>query len=86
MKALMEILRKYFEIIIVDLPPVNSVADAAILAQQLDGFLLVVRHGVAEYHEVSSMLSQLRLTNAKILGMVYNGAPVTGKSYYKHYY
>ena len=86
MKALMEILRKYFEIIIVDLPPVNSVADAAILAQQLDGFLLVVRHGVAEYHEVSSMLSQLRLTNAKILGMVYTGAPVTGKSYYKHYY
>lgn len=86
MKALMEILRKHFEIIIVDLPPVNSVADAAILAQQLDGFLLVVRHGVAEYHEVNSMLNQLRLANAKILGMVYNDAPVTGKSYYKHYY
>lgn len=86
MKALIGILRKYFEIIIVDLPPVNSVADAAILAQHLDGFLVVVRHGVAEYREVNSMLNQLRLANAKILGMVYNDAPVAGKSYYKHYY
>ena len=86
LKKLMEILKKYYEIIIVDLPPVNSVTDAAILAQHLDGFLLVVRHEVAEYREISAMLSQLRLANAKILGMVYNDAPVTGKSYYKHYY
>ena len=86
MAKLLEILRKYYEYIIVDLPPVNSVTDAAILAKRLDGLLLVVRHDVAEYREVTTMLSQLRLADAKILGMVYNDAPVTGKSYYKHYY
>lgn len=86
MAKLLEILKKYYEYIIVDLPPVNSVTDAAILAKQLDGMLVVVRHGVAEYREVNNMLSQLRMTNARILGMVYNDAPVTGKSYYKHYY
>ncbi len=86
MATLLEILKKHYEYIIVDLPPVNSVADAAILAKRLDGLLLVARHNVAEYHEVNAMLNQLRLANAKILGMVYNDAPVTGKSYYKHYY
>ncbi len=86
MAKLLEILKKYYEYIIVDLPPVNSVTDAAILAKRLDGLLLVARHNVAEYREVNAMLSQLRLANAKILGMVYNDAPVTGKSYYKHYY
>ena len=86
MATLLEILRKYFEYIIVDLPPVNSVTDTAILAKRLDGLLLVVRHDVAEYREVNAMLNQLRLADAKILGMVYNDAPVTGKSYYKHYY
>ena len=86
MAALLKVLQKYYEYIIVDLPPVNSVTDAAIMAKQLDGMLVVVRHGVAEYREVNNMLSQLRMANAKILGMVYNDAPVTGKSYYKHYY
>ncbi len=86
MATLLGILKKYYEYIIVDLPPVNSVTDAAILAKQLDGMLVVVRHGVAEYREVNNMLSQLRMANARILGMVYNDAPVTGKSYYKHYY
>lgn len=86
MAALLKVLQKYYEYIIVDLPPVNSVTDAAIMAKQLDGMLVVVRHGVTEYREVNNMLSQLRMANAKILGMVYNDAPVTGKSYYKHYY
>lgn len=86
MAAVLKIFKKYYEYIIVDLPPVNSVADAAILAKQLDGMLVVVRHGVAEYREVNTMLSQLKMASAKILGIVYNDAPVTGKSYYKHYY
>lgn len=86
MATVLNVFKKYYEYIIVDLPPVNSVTDAAILAKQLDGMLVVVRHGVAEYREVNNMLSQLRMANAKILGMVYNDAPVTGKSYYKHYY
>ena len=86
MESLLGVLRKYYEVIIVDLPPVNSVTDAAIMARYLDGMLLVVRHNVAEYREVQSTLNQLKLADAKILGLVYNDAPVTGKSYYKHYY
>ena len=86
MSTVLSVLKKYYDYIFVDLPPVNTVTDAAILSRQLDGFLLVVRHETAEYREISAMLSQLRLAKAKVLGFVYNDAPVSQKKYYKNYY
>lgn len=86
METVLAVLKKHYDYVIVDLPPVNVVTDAAIMAKRFDGMVLVVRHNVAEYREVGSMLSQLQMAGAKILGVVYNDAPVTSKSYYKHYY
>lgn len=86
METVLTVMKKYYDYIFLDLPPVNVVTDAAILSRHLDGFLLVVRHNVAEYREIQSMLSQLKLADAKILGIVYNDAPVSEKKYYKSYY
>lgn len=82
MKLLLESLKKYYDVILVDLPPVNEVADAAILADKLDGYLLVVRHNMASNKGISSMLSQLRMAKAELLGFVYNMEPNSSPHYY----
>lgn len=87
MKILLDGLRKVYEYIFIDLPPVTTVADAMILAPLLDGYLLVVRDQETEYRAVADTLEQLRLAKAKVIGIVYNDAEQTGNDrYYKHGY
>ena len=80
-------LRQHFDYIIFDCPPINVVVDAALLAEHVDGYLLVVQHGVTEHKAIARMLQQLEQVNANILGFVYANAPTTEhKYYYKHSY
>ena len=87
MGAMLAALKKYYDYIVIDLPPVTTVADAAILSHYVDGYLLVVRNESTEYRAVADMLEQLRFADAKIIGFIYNDAVIgTGKKYYRHYY
>lgn len=86
LEELMTQMREYYDYIIIDLPPVNTVADAAIVSRCIDGFLLVVRHGNTVNKDITEMLRQLRMVGAKILGFLYNDVPVEGKRYYYRYY
>lgn len=86
MESLISGLRKVYDYVIIDLPPVTTVADAAILSKYIDGFLLVVRHGNTEYGAIRDMLGQLQLADAKIVGFIYNDAEAEGNKYYKRYY
>ena len=45
MEKLLGDLREQFDIVIIDAPPLLPVTDAALLAAQADGALVVVRHG-----------------------------------------
>ena len=80
--TLFSALRKVYDYVIVDLPPVNSVPDAAILAKYLDGFLLVVREKKTPHKEINQMLRQLHLAQVKILGFATTGGQVKRGSYY----
>lgn len=84
--ALMAELKKYYEYIIVDLPPVTTVADAAIMSRLIDGYVLVVRHFSTDKRAISDMLESLAGVNAKVLGFLYNDASTEGGKYYKSYY
>lgn len=78
-------LKEVYDYVIIDLPPVTKVTDAAILSKHIDGFLLVVRHENSHYGEISEMLRQLNLAEARILGFIYNDAPIEGKKNYYYY-
>lgn len=77
--VLLKELRKIYDYIFIDLPPVTAVTDAAILSRHVDGYLLVVKNESSEYRGVSNMLNQLRLVGGKILGFVYVGAQVSDR-------
>ncbi len=85
-ERLLEQLRKVYDYIFIDLPPVNTVADATIISRCVDGFLLVVRHDKTENKEIAEMLRRMRMVGAKLLGFVYNDVPVDDKRYYKKAY
>ncbi len=86
MVKLLAKLKELYDYVLIDLPPVNTVTDASILSRYIDGFLLVVRHEAANYRDVTEMFRLLELSEAKILGFIYNDAPVESKKYYSHYY
>lgn len=86
METMLKNLRQQYDYILIDLPPVVTVSDAVILSKHLDGLLLVVKHEQSQYRAVNSMMTQLKMANAKILGIIYANAATGGNKYYKSYY
>lgn len=86
MRELLGVLRNYYDYIIVDLPPVLPVPDAMILSKHIDGYLIVVKSGTAEYRNVSDALKQLQFADSNIIGFVYNGKPLPSKRSRKYSY
>lgn len=82
MKALIGALRKEYDFVIIDLPPVMSVADASIMAPNLDGFVFVVRHNKTDIRAIRDALSQLKMADARVLGFIYNAATGGEGNYY----
>lgn len=79
-------LRKQFQAILFDSPPVAVVTDPVLLSQLADGTVLVIKSGQT-YREVSRMAKeQLQAVNAPILGVVLNDVEVNREGYYYHYY
>jgi len=88
-KALMS-LRRVYDYIILDLPPVGEVSDAMAVANKTDGMLLVVRQDYCDRQVLSDTAQQFKFIEAKILGVVFNctaeGSGKYGKGYYRKYY
>jgi non-specific protein-tyrosine kinase len=70
--ALLVRLRPQFDFIIIDAPPVNGYADAAILAPKVDGVILVVEADRTPVTEAEMAKRQLDKVDARILGVVLN--------------
>jgi protein-tyrosine kinase len=80
-------MKKVYDIIIFDAPPLLSVTDARILSHQCDGTLLIIHSGVAEKEDVVKAHSILTSSQAKILGVVLNHYKMPkNRNYYYQYY
>ncbi|MCM3792160.1 CpsD/CapB family tyrosine-protein kinase [Priestia megaterium] len=85
MTELLKEMKKQFDMIIFDTPPILAVADAQILANQVDGTILVVSSGKTE--KDAALKSKELLSNAqgKLLGVVLNNRKVEEGNYYYYY-
>ena len=81
MKLLITELRDRFDLVLIDAPPLLPVTDAAILASESDGAILVVRHGKTTRDQVSVALSRLGSVGANLIGTVANMTPGRRISY-----
>jgi len=67
-------LRKKYNIILLDSPPVLPVADAAILSNQVDGTIIVERESVSRRADVLSTLARLDSAGGHLMGTVFIGS------------
>ena len=77
-------LSEVFDVIIVDLPPVTAVTDAAIVSKLVHGMVVVVRQNYCVRGAVDEVVRQLRFADAKILGFVMTGADTQSKNYKRY--
>ncbi|MDN4634537.1 CpsD/CapB family tyrosine-protein kinase [Priestia megaterium] len=85
MAELLKEMKEQFDMVIFDTPPILAVADAQILANQVDGTILVVSSGKTE--KDAALKSKELLSNAqgKLLGVVLNNRKVEEGNYYYYY-
>ncbi|WP_432558651.1 polysaccharide biosynthesis tyrosine autokinase [Granulicoccus sp. GXG6511] len=77
-----------YDYVLLDAPPLLPVADAAVLATQVGGAIVVVRSGVVSERELATALATLADAGGQVVGIVLNdlpsssngsnGAPATG--------
>ncbi|MDQ0620121.1 polysaccharide biosynthesis tyrosine autokinase [Arthrobacter globiformis] len=84
MKQLILRLENAFDSVIIDAPPLLPVTDAAVLAQQVGGVVLVVGSSMLKIPDLQKSLSSLEMVNADVLGVVMNLLPVKGPDAYAY--
>ena len=77
--------REQFDYVIVDTPPLGRVVDAAVIAQNCDGAVLLIGHNKVPYHDAQEVIAQIRKSNCKMLGVVRNNSSVNSHTYYHHH-
>lgn len=85
MTEFLEEMKKHFDYIVLDTPPLQAVADAQILSTKVDGSLIVVRAGVTKKDAVHDAVSIINKVNGNIIGTVLNGADNSKDKYYYYY-
>jgi capsular exopolysaccharide synthesis family protein len=86
MKQLILRLEGAFDAVIIDAPPLLPVTDAAVLAQQVGGVVLVIGSQKVHTADVEKSLSALAMVDADLLGVVLNRLPAKGPDAYAYSY
>jgi capsular exopolysaccharide synthesis family protein len=79
-------LRQQFDYVLIDSSPVFAADDATTLAPKVDGTLFVVRSRFSSARPVREALDLLYQRQAKVLGIVFNQADPSARSYYYYKY
>ena len=87
MKVFLEEIRKEYDYILLDAPPVMAVTDAQVLSTLSSGVILVVASGKAQRELAKRSKELLEAVGAKIIGSVLTCIDVKSSQYgYYHYY
>ncbi len=86
MTKLIDDLRKEFDFILFDSPPVMSVTDAVVLATLVDGVVMVIKGAETPRPPIQRAIGQLSEVNVRVLGGVLNNIDLKKRGYYYQYY
>lgn len=88
LRRFLDEMRRRFDLIIFDTPPLNAATDAVVLGTQVDGVVVVVRSGKTRKEVAQQKMELFKNVHAKLIGVILNGTAVDlaheGYSYY-HY-
>jgi capsular exopolysaccharide synthesis family protein len=81
MATILAEMKQEYDFVLCDVPPILVVSDAALLASQLDGVLILVRSGVAVAHEVARAREQMERVGGRVLGAIFNAYDTSSAGY-----
>jgi len=82
---LLERLKKQFDLIVIDSPPMGAVTDAMLIAERADEVVYVCRFNRAYRKHIRLYIRALREAKNEILGIVLNGLSPRRIEYYSNY-
>jgi polysaccharide biosynthesis transport protein len=84
LEKLIKELTRRANIVLIDCSPIVTAADASILAEAVDGVLLVLKAGVSESHSTTYAMEVLDRVKAKVAGVVLNAVPERRHTYVRY--
>lgn len=82
---LLEKARMAYDFVLLDTPPIMTVIDAAVIAKESDGAVLIIESGRVSYKAAQKALDQIRKSDCKVLGAVLNKVDIKRDKYYSDY-
>lgn len=79
-------MRDVFDYILIDCAPLGAAIDAAVIAKECDGAVIVISQGEVSSKSVVTIKKQLEAADVRILGAVLNKVDVKKTGYYGKYY
>ena len=85
-ETLFEQLQQDFDIVLMDMPPINIVADPLAVSPHVAGSIMIARQGYSDHRAIRKALISSEMTGMNVLGFVYNGKDTHQDSYYNRKY
>jgi capsular exopolysaccharide synthesis family protein len=85
-RAALDRLNEAFDLVIIDTPPVVAVTDAVVLANDVDGVIMVIKSFKVARDLVLQAKRQLVDVEARLIGVILNNFDIQRKSYGYYYY
>lgn len=85
MEFLIQYLKKSFDFIVIDSPPVMPASDAMLMAPWTDGTILVMKSGNTERRIIQDVIDQYQNSQLPIIGSVLNQVDMKKEGYYRYY-
>ncbi len=84
LEDLIKDLRKEYDFIILDTPPIGMVSDAMFISKMSAFLMLVVRHNVTYKQVLAGLIEELTRNQIKGVNILYNDVPAGKKGYYRY--
>ena len=86
LETILNTLKERYDRVIIDTPPALVTSDVSLIANKLDGIVLVVKPGIALKDGLRITINNLRTIGAPLLGVLVNGVNQHTSGYYYYYY
>lgn len=86
MLELLNELEKEYDIVLLDMPPINIVSDPLVLSSNIAGSIFVTRQDYTDHREIRKAFVAAEMTGMEILGFVFYGENLKQGGYYNYRY
>ena len=86
MQRILKEFEEAYDMVILDMPPVNVVADPLVLSNHVAGCLFVTRQNFSDHRDIQKALISAEMTGMNVLGFIFYGENLHEGSYYSRRY